>query len=84
MRQVIVFGIEGMIGRYVYQVLKAEAADTLIIRGLRRADYDALNDPAGEALRESLKDIGPDHVVINCIGITPQNHYGGCLVRRMW
>jgi dTDP-4-dehydrorhamnose reductase len=68
--KVIIFGATGMLGKYVFEVLKTKYETRCILR----SDYDIVND-SYEKLKNILSDILEyDDVVINCSGKIPQQN----------
>lgn len=69
MSGVIIFGVSGMLGRYVYLVFKQANMDVL---GLNRTDFDVLKD-GNDKLKSILENNKHRYkYIINCIGIIPQ------------
>ena len=67
--KIYLFGSSGMIGRYVKMVLKLQYNVIYIDRN----DYDVLIDNDFK-LKDILKNIKNNDVIINCIGIIPQKY----------
>jgi dTDP-4-dehydrorhamnose reductase len=67
---IIIFGSNGMLGRYVYSYLCKKNQNVI---GLSRKDYD-VNYLSFDSLTKFInsKNIENDSVIINCIGIIPQ------------
>jgi len=64
---IYLFGSNGMLGRYVLNILSKEFEVVPITRN----KYDILNDSI-DKLKYILNDIGPNDVIVNCSGIIPQ------------
>ena len=70
MTKVIVFGYTGMIGNYIYQLLKAKRIEVI---GLASKEFD-IRDCTYELIEEVICTVEPDYV-INCAGIIPHNSH---------
>jgi dTDP-4-dehydrorhamnose reductase len=68
--KVLIFGSNGMLGRYVYIYLKEFLNDYEIIP-LTRKDFDILNDTF-DKLKSLLQKYGNNNIIINCAGVIPQ------------
>jgi len=69
MKKIIIFGINGMLGNYIYTFFRK---NNLEIIGYNRRDFDVLKDNW-----EKINNlIGNNNIVINCIGLIPQKNNG--------
>lgn len=66
---VYLFGSNGMLGKYVDKIL----SQSFKVICFSRKDYDVLIDTWCK-LNELLKNMKPDDIIINCIGIIPQKY----------
>lgn len=71
MTKILIFGSNGMLGRYVYLFLTANLKDKFNIVALTRKDFDILNDTF-ENLNLLIQKFGDNNIVVNCAGIIPQ------------
>jgi dTDP-4-dehydrorhamnose reductase len=68
--KIVLFGSTGMLGRYIYMVLK----DNYEIHSISRDNYDIEND-SWKKLEDILnKSLQKNDVIINCAGIIPQKY----------
>lgn len=68
--KIYIFGSNGMLGNYVYDLLK----QYYTVIPITRKEYDIIVDPISK-LYNVLKDLMNEDVVINCTGLIPQNNH---------
>jgi dTDP-4-dehydrorhamnose reductase len=71
MKNIIIFGSNGMLGNYLYTYFKRKQSYNVV--GLKRPEFE-INDKSLESLENFLESytIGVDTCIINCIGLIPQ------------
>ena len=67
--KIILFGSTGMLGNYVYAILR-KAYD---VRCINRTEYDIAKDNVS-VLNRILSDVESDDIIINCCGAIPQKN----------
>jgi dTDP-4-dehydrorhamnose reductase len=76
-KKIFIFGCDGMLGRYMYKYL----SKIYDVYSIDRNNYDVLNDN----FYNLKKILIPNSILINCIGIIPQNNdYNGVVNDRLY